>query len=258
MDGVAAVALPRIVEVYHVELGLDLVAVQVGEQVVVGYLGEVGVLEIIQEERIALLDGLFYVLIDNCIGLARTGRAQDHRRTEGIDKVDPSVIRSAPEPEAGAEIDGILVLLQLGLLHEGFVLDVEHVFEQVGLQQTGYPQPRHEQADISGGKGGDIQHGARRKRQRKGEQPPVAEKEQQAGHAAKDDPAPRDFLLLHALCAEAAKGEEQHGEELRPEDTGEQPGGTLEAEQYPIDHADVDAPLPDGLVTEPVNIYHYK
>ena len=45
-------------KVYHVELGLDLVAVQMGEQVVVGYLGEVGVLEIIQEERIALLDGL--------------------------------------------------------------------------------------------------------------------------------------------------------------------------------------------------------
>ena len=251
-------ALPRIVEVYHVELGLDLVAVQMGEQVVVGYLGEVGVLEIIQEKRIALLDGLFYVLIDNCIGLARTGRAQDHRRTEGIDKVDPSVIRLAPEPEAGAEVDGILVLLQLGLLHEGFVLDVEHVFEQVGLQQAGHPQPRHEQADIPGGKGGDIQHGVCRKRQRKGEQPPVAEKEQQAGHAAKDDPAPRDFLLLHALCAEAAKGEEQHGEELRPEDIGEQPGGTLEAEQYPIDHADVDAPLPDGLVTEPVNIDDYK
>ena len=103
-----------------------------------------------------------------------------------------------------------------------------------------------------------VQHGVRRKRQRKGEQPPVAEKEQQAGHAAKDDPAPRDFLFLHALCAEATKGEEQHGEELRPEDIGEQPGGTLEAEQYPIDHADVDAPLPDGLVTEPVNIYHYK
>ena len=258
MDGVAAVALPRVVEVYHVELGLDLVAVQMGEQVVVGYLGEVGVLEIIQEKRIALLDGLFYVLVDYRIGLARTGRAQDHRRTEGIDKVDPSVIRPAPEPEAGAEVDGILVLLQLGLLHEGFVLDVEHVFEQVGLQQAGHPQPRHEQADIPGGKGGDIQHGARRKRQRKGEQPPVAEKEQQAGHAAKDDPAPRDFLLLHALCAEAAKGEEQHGEELRPEDIGEQPGGTLEAEQYPIDHADVDAPLPDGLVTEPINIDDYK
>lgn len=137
-----------------------------GEQVVVGYLGEIGVLEIIQEERIALLDGLFYVLIDNCIGLARTGRAQDHRRTEGIDKVDPSVIRPAPEPEAGAEVDGILVLLQLGLLHERFVLDVEHVFEQVGLQQAGHPQPRHEQADIPGGEGGDIQHGARRKRQR--------------------------------------------------------------------------------------------
>ena len=82
MDGVAAVAFPRIVEVYHVELGLDLVAVQVGEQVVVGYLGEVGVLEIIQEERIALLDGLFDILVDYRIGLARTGRTQDHRRTE--------------------------------------------------------------------------------------------------------------------------------------------------------------------------------
>ncbi|KXU44411.1 hypothetical protein HMPREF2533_02745, partial [Bacteroides fragilis] len=39
---------------------------------------------------------------------------------------------------------------------------------------------------------------------------------------------------------------------------GEQPGGTLEAEQYPIDHADVDAPLPDGLVTEPIDIDDYK
>ena len=225
---------------------------------VVGYLGEVGVLEIIQEERIALLDDLFDVLVDYRIGLARTGRTQDHRRTEGIDKVNPSVIRPSPEPEAGAEIDRILVLLQFGFLHEGFVLDVEHVFEQVGLQQAWHPQPCHEQADIPDGKGGDIQHGVCRKRQRKGEQPPVAEKEQQAGHAAKDDPAPRDFLLLHALCAEAAKGEEQHGEELRPEDIGEQPGGTLEAEQYPIDHADVDAPFPDGLVTEPINIDDYK
>ena len=51
-------ALAWVIEIYHVELGLDLVAVQVGEQVVVGYLGEVGVLEIIQEKRIALLDGL--------------------------------------------------------------------------------------------------------------------------------------------------------------------------------------------------------
>ena len=57
-----------------------------------------------------------------------------------------------------------------------------------------------DRADIPGGKGGDIQHGVRRKWQRKGEQPPVTEKEQQAGHAAKDDPAPRDFLFLHALC----------------------------------------------------------
>ena len=87
---------------------------------------------------------------------------------------------------------------------------------------------------------------------------PLPKKEQQAGHAAKDDSAPRDFLFLHTLCAEAAKGEEQYGEELRPEDIGEQPGGTLEAEQYPIDHTDVDAPLPDGLVTEPINIDDYK
>ena len=48
----------RIVEIDDIEPGLDLVAVQMGEQVVVGYLGEIGVLEIIQEERIALLDGL--------------------------------------------------------------------------------------------------------------------------------------------------------------------------------------------------------
>ena len=72
--------LPRIVEVYHVELGLDLVAVQMGEQVVVGYLGEVGVLEIIQEKRIALLDGLFYVLIDNCIGLEVIEQERIRRR----------------------------------------------------------------------------------------------------------------------------------------------------------------------------------
>lgn len=78
----------------------------------------------------------FDVLVDYRIGLARTGRTQDHRRTEGVDKVNPSVIRPSPEPEAGAEIDRILVLLQFGFLHEGFVLDVEHVFEQVGLQQA--------------------------------------------------------------------------------------------------------------------------
>lgn len=32
----------------------------------------------------------------------------------------------------------------------------------------------------------------------------------------------------------------------------------LETEQDSIDHADIDAPLPDGLVTEPVNINHDK
>ena len=66
------------------------------------------------------------------------------------------------------------------------------------------------------------------------------------------------FCSFTPFVPRQLKGEEQHGEELRPEDMGEQPGGTLEAEQYPIDHADVDAPLPDRLVTEPVNVDDYK
>ena len=34
--------------------------------------------------------------------------------------------------------------------------------------------------------------------------------------------------------------------------------GVVEVQQNPIDHADVDAPFPDGLVTEPINIDDYK
>ena len=60
------------------------------------------------------------------------------------------------------------------------------------------------------------------------------------------------------MRSQAWECKQQDGEQFRIEDAGEQPGGTLEAEQYPIDHADVDAPLPDGLVTEPIDIDDYK
>ena len=67
MDGVAAVALPRIVEVYHVELGLDLVAVQVVKLMIVSDFRKVRKLIIIQVERKTFLDLLFYVIIYYCV-----------------------------------------------------------------------------------------------------------------------------------------------------------------------------------------------
>ena len=74
----------------------------------------------------------------------------------------------------------------------------------------------------------------------------TSEKEQQqARHAAKDYLAPSDFLLLHALSPQTGKGEEQYGKELRPKDTGKQPGGALETEQDSIDYADIDDPTPE-------------
>lgn len=42
------------------------------------------------------------------------------------------------------------------------------------------------------------------------------------------------------------------------QDIGEQPGGTLEVQQDFIDYSDIDTPLPERLVTKPVNVYHYK
>ena len=127
-------ATRRIIEIYHVEFRLDLVTVQIVEQVVVSNFGKIGIFEIVQENGKSFLYDLFNVLIDNRIGLPAARSSQYHCRTKNINKVNPSVIRLSPEPEAGAEIDGILVLFEFCLLHKALVLDVEHIFKQVGFE----------------------------------------------------------------------------------------------------------------------------
>ena len=134
MNGIATVATRRIIEIYHVEFRLDLVTVQIVEQVVVSNFGKIGIFEIVQENGKSFLYDLFNVLIDNRIGLPAARSSQYHCRTKNINKVNPSVIRLSPEPEAGAEIDGILVLFEFCLLHKALVLDVEHIFKQVGFE----------------------------------------------------------------------------------------------------------------------------
>ena len=151
-------ATRRIIEVYHIEFWFDLVTVQIVEQVVVSNFGKVGIFEIVQENGKTFLDYLLNVLIDNCIGLPAARSSQYHCRTKNINKVNPSVIRLSPEPKAGTEIDGILVLFEFGFLHKALVLDIEHVFKQVGFEQAGHPQPCHEQQDISCREGGDVEH----------------------------------------------------------------------------------------------------
>ena len=63
-------AAAGVVEVDDVELRLDLVAVLMGEQVVVGNGGKVGKLEVVDEHREAFFNLLFDVGIDHGEGFA--------------------------------------------------------------------------------------------------------------------------------------------------------------------------------------------
>ena len=64
---VAPVAPAWVVKIDNVKLGLDLIAVQMREQMIICYFRQVGKLIIITVECKTLLDLLFYVIVYHCV-----------------------------------------------------------------------------------------------------------------------------------------------------------------------------------------------
>ena len=82
----------RVVEVNYIEFRLYLVALQVVQQMVVGYGGQVTEFEVIHVHREALLNLLLDKIIYNGVGLAAARRTQHDGRTEGIHHIDPAIV----------------------------------------------------------------------------------------------------------------------------------------------------------------------
>ena len=78
IDGIAAVRLSWVVEVNHKELRLYLVGIKVVKQMVIGNLGKVGELIVVNIHRKTLLYLLLDVVVHNGVGLTRTRSAQHH------------------------------------------------------------------------------------------------------------------------------------------------------------------------------------
>ena len=258
VDGVAAVAAARVVEVDDVELRLHLVPLRVVEQMVVGNHGEVGKLEVIHIHRISFLYLLLDEIVHHGIRLAAARRAQHDGGTEGIDHVDPAPVPPLAVVEACGQVHGIVVLQQPCLLHETLVLRVEHILHQVVLQQAAHPQPAHQQADVARADGGDVQARHRLRGQWQHQYPPVEEEQHTAYGQCRPNSVPSDFLALHALRAEAGKGKQEYGEQLCVEDGMEQPRRAVEVHQNPVHHADVHAPQPYSTVAVPIHVHHYQ
>ena len=224
------------------------------EQVVVGDGAQVRELEVVNIGGITLFNLLLDIGIDHGKGLAAARRTQDNGGTERVHHVYPAVPHLLLVPETGGQIDGILVLNEPCLLHEGFVLVVEHILHQVLPEQSGHPYPGGQEAAVACGQGEQIETGTRRKGQRQGEQPPIEEEQHDAGGKRRPDMRPLDFFLFHAFRPQAGEREEHKGEQLCPKNGREQPGRPLEIEQYPVHHPDVDVPFLHRGVAEPIYI----
>ena len=157
MDGVAAVAAARVVEVDDVELRFHLVPLRVVQKMVVGNHGEVGKLEVVHIHRVTLLYLLLDEIVHHGIRLAAARRAQHDGGAEGINHVDPAPVPTLAVVEACGQVHGIVVLQQPCLLHETLVFRVEHILHQIVLQQTAHPQPAHQQAYVARADGSDVQ-----------------------------------------------------------------------------------------------------
>ena len=113
--------LARVIKVDDEELGFNLISIQMMEQMIVGNLREVGELVVVDVHRKSLLNLLLDVVVHNRIRLTRTRRAEYHRRTEGIDDVDPALVPPLAIVEACGKIHRILVLHQASLLHKTLI-----------------------------------------------------------------------------------------------------------------------------------------
>ena len=254
MYGIAAVRAARVVEVDYIELRLDPVPVRVVQQMVVGDGGKVGIFKVIDILTKTFLNLLLYEGIYHGIRLSAARRTQHDGSTERVYHVDKSVVPLLLIVKAGGQIDGILVLHEAGFLHETLVLDIEHVFHEVGTQETAHPCARHEQADIARRHRSGVETGDRLHRKRQGQYPPVKKEQHKPGGKHRPNPAPSDFFLLDAFRAEARKREQQKGKELCVEDMMEQPCGAIEVHQHPVHDTYADAPQPYGFITIPVEV----
>ena len=136
---ITAVAFSWIVEVDYIKFRWYLITVSILNQMVISDNRQVIKLKIIYIKRIGLLDCLLYIIVDYGIRLTATRCTQNHACPKRIHYINPAFPFFAFIPELGRQIDGILVFHEFCFLHEGFILTVENVFQQVVLQQAAYP-----------------------------------------------------------------------------------------------------------------------
>ena len=213
---------------------------------------------IITIECKTFLDLLFYVIIYHRIRLATARRSQYKTGTERVYNIYPTFIPLLVIIKSSRQIYGVFVFNQAGFLLETFVLHIKDIIHKVVLQQAGHPRTRHEHTDVTRRQRGDVKHRTCRVWQGKFQQPPVQEEQHDTHHKAAMYLRPCYIFLFHALSADTRQGEEHHGEKFRPQDRGEQPGGTLEFPQYLVYHLKSYSPLFQGGVTEPVHVYSHE
>ena len=192
------------------------------------------------------------------IRLSAARCAQYDGRTERVYYVDISVVPLLPVIEACGQVHRILVLDEPRFLHEALVLHVEHVFHEVGAQKATHPCAGHQQADIARRNGGGVQCRVCLYGQRQGQYPPVQKKQHQPCCKHRPNPCPRDFFLLDPLRAQTRECQQHQRKKFRIKNGAEQSCGAVEVQQYPVHHADVDAPQPYGFVTIPIEVYDHQ
>lgn len=175
IDRIASMAASGIIEIQHVEFRRNGIVFPVAQQMIIGYDAQVRELEVIDIHGKALLDLLLDEIVDHGIGLSRAGCAEDHCRTERIDDIDPPVVHPALIQELCGQVDRIFIGQQPRLLHEGFVLVVEHVLHHIILQQAANPHPGSHEEHVSGPERRDIEDSYHARGGAQVEQQPAAE-----------------------------------------------------------------------------------
>ena len=102
---------------------------------IVEFGGQCRKLVVVNDHSKALGTMLTNERLDNWEGLTRTRSTYHPCTTERIDDVHPSLAELRLVVVAHGDIHAILILYQLFTLLEGFVLEVETVFEQPFLQE---------------------------------------------------------------------------------------------------------------------------
>src|SRR5690606_41432951 len=123
---------------------------------VVGNSRKVIKLEIVDIHTEPFLDVLFDVVIYNSIRFSRTRSTQHNRGTKRIDHINPAIIPFAFVVKLSWQVNGILILHQLGFLLETLVFTIENIVHQIVAEQSAHPYPCHEQCYISHSRSKDV------------------------------------------------------------------------------------------------------